>query len=175
MSFAEKTLEKNKKPLKDLEDVIATAIKKVGASKENELCKYLPMTSGGYMHHFTLRKMKFKKPSELASLIEQFIIKADKPIVVAPKSRAPRGSRKRKDQITFTRMQLERMLNIARLAGDKEIISVLSPKKSLASYKRDLILSIRQNRIDQELWNGYVEAVNSLNSNFQQDPLLSNS
>ncbi len=175
MSFAEKTLEKNKKPLKDLEDVIATAIKKVGASKENELCKYLPMTSGGYMHHFTLKKMKYKKPSELASLIEQFIIKTDKPTVVAPKSRAPRGSRKRKDQITFTRMQLERMLNIARLAGDKEIISVLSPKKSLASYKRDLILSIRQNRIDQELWNGYVEAVNSLNSNFQQDSELSNS
>lgn len=175
MSFTEKTLEKNKKPLKDLEEIISSAIKKVGASKENELCKYLPMTSGGYMHHFTLRKMKYKKPSELASLIEQFIIKTDRPTVVAPKSRAPRGSRKRKDQITFTRMQLERMLNIARLAGDKEIISVLSPKKSLASYKRDLILSIRQNRIDHELWNGYVEAVNTINSNFQQDPSLLNS
>ena len=57
--------------------------------------------------------------------------------------------------------QLERMLNIARLAGDKEIISVLSPKKSLASYKRELIQSIRHNKVEQELWNGYVEAVNS--------------
>lgn len=164
MNLAEKTLDKNKK-LKDLEDVIFRAIKKVGASKENELCKYIPMPVGeGYMHHFTLKKMKYKKPSELAALIEQYIIKADKPLVIAPKHRAPRGSRKRKDQITFSRLQLERMLNIARLAGDKEIISILSPKKSLATYKRDLIQSIRQNRIDNDLWNGYIEAVTAVNN-----------
>ena len=150
-----------KKNLKELEDTISKAIKKVGAKKENELCKYLPMDCGGYMHHFTLRKMKYKKPSELASLIERFIIKAEKPIIVPPKPRAARGSRKRRDQLTFTRIQLERMLNIARLAGDKEIISVLSPKKSLASYKRELIQSIRQNRVDQELWNGYAETINA--------------
>lgn len=169
MNLSEKTLEKNKK-LKDLEDVIAKAIKKVGASKENELCKYIPMPLGdGYMHHFTLKKMKNKKPSELASLIEKFIIKTDKPIVVAPKQRAPRGSRKRKDQITFSRMQLERMLNIARLAGDKEIISILSPKKSLATYKRELIQSIRQNKVEHELWNGYLEAVAALNAFHQEN------
>lgn len=169
----DKNVDKNKK-IKDLEDVIARAIKKVGARKENELCKYLPMTSGGYMHHFTLRKMKIKKPSELASLIEEFIIKNDKPLIVPPKQRAPRGSRKRKDQITFSRIQLERMLNIARLAGDKEIISILSPKKSLATYKRELIQSIRQNRIDQELWNGYIESINAVN-NAQQNELVKNS
>ena len=41
------------------------------------------------------------------------------------------------------------------------MISVLSPRKSLATYKRELIQSIRQGVVDQELWNGYVEAVNS--------------
>ena len=146
------------KSLKDIEDVIGKAIKKVGAKKENELCRYLPMDEG-YMHHFTMRKMKIKNPQELSVLIEKFIIKTDRPRRVPPKSRAPRGSRKRRDQITFSRMQLERMLNIARLAGDKEIVSILSPRKSLAAYKRDLILSIRQNRLEQELWNGYVEAI----------------
>ena len=161
MNFSEKTLEGTKQ-LKEIEDVIAKAIKKVGAKKENELCKYLPMTSGGYMHHFTLKKMKYKKPSELSSLIDKYIIKADKPAAVPPKSRAPRGSRKRRDQITFSRIQLERMLNIARLAGDNEIISILSPKKSLATYKRELIQSIRHERIDHELWNGYVESLNVL-------------
>ena len=35
------------KNLKEIEAIIAKAIKKVGASKENELCKYLPMNSGG--------------------------------------------------------------------------------------------------------------------------------
>ena len=161
MSFSEKTLEKNKK-LKDLEEVISKAIKKIGARKENDLCKYIPINSGGYMHHFTLKKMKNKKPEELAGLIEEFIIKNETPEIIAPKQRAPRGSRKRRDQIIFSRLQLERMLNIARLAGDKEIMSILSPKKSLASYKRELIQSIRQNRIDLELWNGYVESVNAL-------------
>jgi len=61
--------------------------------------------------------------------------------------------------MNFTRMQLERMLSIARLAGDKEIITILSPKKSLASCKRELIQAIRHNKAEQELWNSYVEAV----------------
>ena len=152
------------KTLKEIESVIAKAIKKVGASKENELCKYLPMTSGGYMHHFTLKKMKKKQPDELSTLIQRYIINVDAPRAVAPKQRAARGSRKRRDQITFSRLQMERMLNIARLAGDKEIISVLSPKKSLATYKRELIQSVRHEKVDQELWNGYVEAINVFQS-----------
>ena len=87
------------KKLKDLETVIAKAIKKVGASKENDLCKYLPIETGGYMHHFTLKKLKYKNPQELASIIEEFIIKAERPIAVPPKARAPRGSRKRRNQL----------------------------------------------------------------------------
>ncbi len=152
------------KSLKEIEEVISKAIKKVGASKENELCKYLPMTSGGYMHHFTLKKMKKKNPEELSGLIQRYIINVEAPRAVAPKQRAARGSRKRRDQVTFSRLQMERMLNIARLAGDKEIIAVLSPKKSLATYKRELIQSIRHEKIDQELWNGYVESLNVLQS-----------
>ncbi len=145
----------------NVDDVITKAIRKLGAKKENELCKYLPMKSGGYMHHFTLRKMKTKQPQDLASLIERYIVNSDKPTSVAPKQRAARGSRKRRDHMNFTRNQLERMLNIARLAGDKEIITILSPRKSLATCKRELIQAIRQNRLEQELWNGYIEAINA--------------
>ncbi|MCB1080853.1 MAG: hypothetical protein KDK69_03425, partial [Chlamydiia bacterium] len=115
----------------------------------------------GYMHHFTLRKMKYKKPEELSSLIEKFILTADRPLVVPPKQRAARGSRKKKDQLAFSKLQLERLLNMARLSGDKEMISLLSPKKSLATCKRELIQSIRHGIVDHELWNGYVEAVNA--------------
>ena len=152
------------KSFREIEDIISKAIKKVGGRKENDLCKYLPMTSGGYMHHFTLKKMKSKQPHELGSIIEKFIINTDKPHSVAPKQRAARGSRKRRDQFAFTRNQLERMLNIARLAGDKEMISVLSPKKSLATCKRELIASIRHGKVEQELWNGYVESVQAQQS-----------
>lgn len=151
-----------KKNLKEVEEVISRAIKKVNGRKENDLCKYIPMTSGGYMHHFTLRKMKNRNPGELSTLIEKFIINTEKPTSVAPKQRAARGSRKRKDQVTFTRNQLERMLNIARMAGDKEMVSVLSPKKSLATCKRELISSIRHSRVEPDLWNAYVESLNAM-------------
>jgi hypothetical protein len=153
--------ESKTKNLREIEEIISKAIKKVGARKENDLCRYLPMSSGGYMHHFTLRKMKTKQPGELGSMIEKFIISAEKPGTVAPKQRAARGSRKRRDGYTFTRGQLERMLNIARLAGDKEMVAILSPKKSLAACKRELISSIRHGRAEQELWNAYVEALSA--------------
>ncbi len=153
------TVEQKGKSLKELEDIIAKAIKKVGGNKENDLCKYLPMDNGGYMHHFTLRKMKHREPQQLGSLIEKFIIKTDRPSSVAPKRRAPRGSRKRRDNVSFSRLQLDRMLQIARLVGDKEAISMLSPKKSLPLVKRELISSIRHGRVEQELWNSYVDCM----------------
>ncbi|NDD57914.1 MAG: hypothetical protein EBZ47_01495 [Chlamydiae bacterium] len=151
-------VETKTKNFREIEDVIIKAIKKVNGRKENDLCKYIPMNSGGYMHHFTLKKMKNRQPAELSTLIEKFIINSDRPSVVNPKERAARGSRKRRDQYTFSRMQLERMLNIARLAGDKEMISILAPKKSLATCKRELIASIRHGKVEQELWNAYVES-----------------
>lgn len=155
------TVEPKTKHLKEIEDIISRAIKKVGAKRENDICRYIPMTSGGYMHHFTLKKMKTKQPSELGAMIEKFIIGSDRPGMVAPKQRAPRGSRKRRDHLTFTRTQLDRMLTIARLAGDKEMVSVLAPKRSLATCKRELIAAVRHNRVEQELWNAYSEAVNA--------------
>jgi hypothetical protein len=128
MSAAQKEETNETKTKFSVEGTINRAIKKIGAKKENELCKYLPMKTGGYMHHFTFKKMKSKQPQELAAIIERFVINSDKPTSVAPKQRAARGSRKRRDHMNFTRNQLERMLNIARLAGDKEIITILSPK-----------------------------------------------
>lgn len=154
-------MEQKTKNLAELEGVIAKAIKKINGRKENDLCRYIPVTTGGYMHHFTLRKMKHRNPTELSSLIEKFIIQSDRPTTVPPKQRAARGSRKRKDLLNFTRPQLDRMLNMARLAGDREMVAVLAPKKSLPTCKRELIASVKQGRIEPELWSAYVEAVNS--------------
>jgi hypothetical protein len=160
------------KNMNEIEDIIAKAIKKVGGRKENDLCRFIPMTSGGYMHHFTLKKLKNRSPEELGTLIEKFIINSDRPSSVTPKSRAARGSRKKRDSMQFTRNQLERMLTIARMAGDKEMVSILAPKKSLATCKRELISSIRHGRVEQELWNGYVEAINSINNPQQTEALV---
>jgi hypothetical protein len=47
---------------------------------------------------------------------------------------------------------------MAKISGDKEMVSVLSPKKSLATCKRELIQSIRQGNVDEALWINYQEA-----------------
>jgi hypothetical protein len=147
------------KSLKEIEEIISHAITKVRARRENDICHYIPMTSGGYMHHLTLKRMKKQQPDELGAMIEQFIINKESPGRVTPKNRAARGSRKRRDHITFTRNQLERMLEIARGVGDSEMVNVLSPKRSLALCKRELIASIRHSRVEPDIWNAYIEAV----------------
>ncbi len=142
----------------ELENLIENAIKKVGARNETELCKYLPMPDG-YMHHFTLRKMKHKHPEELTKMINTFIIETQNPQAVPPKQRAPRGSKKRKDHIVLTKTELDDILALARNSGLKDIVSKLVPKRELRTIKRELSSAIRNNIVDQELWNAYCESV----------------
>lgn len=154
---------------KHLESLIQNAVKKLGAKKENDICRFIPSSAGGYIHHFTMRKMKTEQPEQLAQMISKFIINVDKPSSVKPKPRAARGSRKRRDQFLFSKQDIDRMLNMARLAGDKEMIRKLTPKKDLRSIKRELIASIRHGKVDQELWTSYVEVI-SLQNNFAMAP-----
>lgn len=151
----------NSKHEAKLEYLIQQAIKKINAKKENDICRYLPSSNGGYIHHFTMRKMKTEAADQLQSLINQYIVNVDKPLSVTPKPRAARGSRKRRDQYIFTKQDLERMLQMARHQGDKDLIRKLTPKKDLRSIKRELIASIRHGKVEQELWHFYVEVVNN--------------
>ncbi|MBA3816051.1 MAG: hypothetical protein H0X29_05950 [Parachlamydiaceae bacterium] len=150
-----------KSDAKTLENLIQQAIKKINAKKENDICRYLPSSNGGYIHHFTMRKMKTEATEELQSLISQYIVNVDKPINVTPKPRAARGSRKRRDQFLFTKQDIERMLQLARHQGDKDLVRKLTPKKDLRTIKRELIASIRHGQVEQELWHFYVEVVNN--------------
>lgn len=149
------------KTVEEIEKLLDKAIKKVRGSKENDLCKFLPGEGGGYMHHFTLRKMKTSEPTQLSALLQKFIINVDHPNILNPKPRAPRGSRKKRDIVSFTRNDLERVLELARQAGDKDLLAKFSPKKSLPSLKRELIRTIREGKVIPELWNAYAEAINS--------------
>ncbi len=157
---------KNKsKSEEQLEQLIDKALEKLGTESENEICRYLPV-NGGYMHHFTLRKMKTEAPEELVDMINKFIVKTTKPTRVPHKPRAARGSRKRGDNLSLNNNDLKRLLNIARLANDQEMIRKLTPRRSLASVKRELMRTIRQGKVDQELWNQYVETVNHQDDDF---------
>lgn len=142
---------------KQLDNLIHAAVKKIGGKKENDICHYLPVPTGGYIHHFTMRKMKGENPQQLAEMINKYIIQTSNPHAVTPKSRAARGSRKRRDIFTFSKSDLEKMLYMARQAGDKEMVRKLTPRKDLKTIKRELISSIRHGRVEQDLWNLYAE------------------
>jgi hypothetical protein len=155
----------NKIDLKALDALIQTAAKKVGAKKENDICRYIPSPTGiGYIHHFTMRKMRTEEPEQLQALLNKHIINVDKPMSVSPKPRAARGSRKRRDQLLFSKTDIERLLGMARQTGDSEMIRKLTPKKDLRTIKRELISSIRHGRIEQELWLSYTETLNHHNA-----------
>lgn len=171
MSF---THEKEKIDSKQLESLIHSAVKKIGGRKENDICRYLPVSTGGYIHHFTMRKMKTEEPDQLRAMITKYIINTDRPSTVPPKQRAARGSRKRRDQFLFSKQDIERMLNMARLAGDKEMIRKLTPKKDLRTIKRELIASIRHGKVEQDLWSCYVETINNQNFAIAGMPSLQN-
>ncbi|MCH9610142.1 MAG: hypothetical protein S4CHLAM81_07450 [Chlamydiales bacterium] len=146
----------------ELEKLLEKAIRKVAGAKENDLCKYLPGPTGGYMHHFTMRKLKNSDPEQLFKLIEEHIVQAATPHALDPKPRAPRGSRKRRDFISFSRTDIEKVLELARKTGDTDLLARFSPKRSLPALKKELVRSIRANQICPELWNSYVESITTL-------------
>src|SRR6185503_17907452 len=103
----------NEKEHSQLAQLIENALRKIEGRKENELCKFLPGESGGYMHHFTLKKLKNSDPQQLFELLQKFVINTTKPKILAPKPRAPRGSRKKREVISFTRTDIEKVLDLA--------------------------------------------------------------
>ena len=146
---------------KQLEQLIQAAIKKIGGSKENDICHYLPVATGGYIHHFTMRKMKSEDPKQLSESISKYILNTSQPQEVSPKPRAARGSRKRRDLFVLSKHDVERMRHMALQAGDKEMVRKLTPKKDSKTIRRELLSSIRHGKIEPELWDMYVEAMNN--------------
>jgi len=147
---------------KEMDEMISKAIRKIAGTKENDLCKYLPGPNGGYIHHFTMRKIKNSNPEQLFSLLKDYIVNSDAPKALDPKPRAPRGSRKRRDFAIFTRTDIEKVLDLARRVGDDDLMARFSPKRSLPSIKRELLRSVREGRVNQDLWTAYCDAISTL-------------
>ncbi len=145
-----------KESTQEMESHLHKALKKLGVKDENSICHYLPGPKGGYIHHFTMRKMRQQEPHTLVELLKKHILDQTHPKPLTPKARAPRGSRKRKDVLQLNPTAIERLLHLARVAGDREAVAMLTPKRSIAACRRELITSIRAGRVDHELWNAYV-------------------
>ena len=144
----------------EIEQVIGQAIKKIGADRENELCRYLPGPSGGYIHHFTLKKMKTEAPVKLLTLLKDYIVNPAVAKKLPHKPRAPRGSRNR--LVNFSRQEMDRLLQVVLKEGDTELLKKLTPKPTLKSIKRQLLQSIKNERADVALWNAFVDQVQAV-------------
>lgn len=142
---------------KHLEQLIERAIKKVGVRKENDICRFIPGPKGGYIHHFSMRKMKHEDPEGLTQLLNKYILNLDHPHKQPPKARAPRGSRKRKDHLPLSKQDIDLLLSLARKSGEKDIIRKLAPRRDLKTLKRELIATIKHGRVDEDLWQSYAE------------------
>jgi hypothetical protein len=140
----------------ETEDLIKKALKKIGGNKEKDICKYLPAETEGYMHHFTLRKIKKTNPNELRSLIQEFILESPTPRIIDPKPRARRNK-----SLSLNQSDLKLILKLAQKTGDKHLLSKLGAKLSLPRIKRELIKSIKEDRVEEELWYSYIQALES--------------
>src|SRR5690349_859262 len=107
------------------EELIQKALKKIGGEKEKDICKYLPAETEGYMHHFTLRKIKKTNPKELFSLIQEFILESPSPRPIDPKPRARRNK-----SLSLNQADLKLILKLAQKTGDKHLLSKLGAKLS---------------------------------------------
>jgi DNA topoisomerase VI subunit B len=144
-----------------IEQLVERAIKKVGAKKANDICRYIPGPKGGYIHHFSLKKICNEDPKQFVELVNKFILDCDHPKKQPPKPRAPRGSRKRKEPLSLSQQDLELLLTLARKSGAKDIVQKLTPRKNFRSIKRELIASIREDRIEEGLWRSYSDVIMS--------------
>jgi hypothetical protein len=142
----------------ELETVLSSAMKKIGGKDENSICRYLPGKSGGYIHHFTFRKLKKNEPDQLSELLKRYILNADSPIEMNPKRRAARGSRKRKDAYLVPKTEFDQILQIARSAGHSDLIRKLMRPRDLKTAQKELVAAVKRGIIDHELWNSFVEA-----------------
>lgn len=140
----------------NIEKTIEEALNKVQKKQEKELCRYLPGKTGGYLHHFSMRKLKKNNPDELRALINEFILHPPQPRSLDPKPRARRGLR---NKLALDQTDIQAILKLALKTGDEHLLSKLKSKQSLAHLKRDLIRSIKANRVDEALWHSYAETV----------------
>jgi len=147
------------KAVRETEELIKQALKKIGGDKEKDICKYIPSNTEGYMHHFTLRKIKKTSPTQLRRLIEEFILTPPSPRIIDPRPRARRNK-----SLAFNQADLKLILKLAQKAGDKHLLSKLGSKLSLPKIKRELIKSIKEERLEEELWYSYLQALESSTS-----------
>lgn len=116
-----------------LENLIQEAISKVNGKNETNICRFIPsrLSSGGYMHHFTLKKMKREHPEELYDLIQAYIIQIDQPQEISAKPPERPCTYIKKQLFTVTEAEMDRIIDLATRAQDLELLEIMRMKEAL--------------------------------------------
>ena len=141
-----------------IETTITEALERTGVNKEYTLCRYLPSNDEGPMHHQTMRKMKKNNPEKLKELLRAFIINASSVKQLDSKPRIYRKSGKN-HAFNFDESTLKKIVQMAEEKGDEELLKQLRPKRSFTAVKKEFMRTVREDKIDEGLWENYKESL----------------
>lgn len=160
-----------------LEEFIKKAMNKLSVRKENQLCLYIPY-SDSRLHHFTYQQLKKSDPEKIKSLLQEHILeKKPKKVKINYKPRAKQTDTDQnspstqttekpletsKSQITQLEEMLQKFINALdsrTIHGNPEPLHAKAGDRYLRTLQNQLIKAIRQKRVDHELWDAYIELV----------------
>ena len=142
----------------EIDSTIAQATKKAKVSSMNELCKYIPDEDGYRMHHFSLKKLKQADPSKLATLLNKNILE---PQSLKEIQGRPRTPGKKKAKLDLGAAEIQALLKLARQSNNTALVEKLQSSLPFSALKKQMLQSIKDEKIDIELWNSYVEFLRS--------------
>lgn len=157
-------IENQKQSLEELNECIHRAMNKVTVQKETDLCRFIP-GSKGRLHHFAFTKLKATQPLELQKMIQEHILEIETPEHFSRKNKVEPIIKKFLE-VKFKRSQINRMLEILKNSGDKELIAMFSPYQTLEQAQKSIIDMVRAKEVDQDLWATYVKLVQEKTDNF---------
>ncbi|MCP5490151.1 MAG: hypothetical protein H7A42_03425 [Chlamydiales bacterium] len=167
-----------------LEDIINLAMerKSLNLQKESDLCWFIPSENGGYLFYSTYRSLKQKDPEKLKNLIQTYIVSPTSPKRFPPTPRksssrkpsfinSPQPSQEESSKVehllektsqsidTMSEM-LKSFLESENFPERKRSTPIQSQEnRILQTIQNQLIKQIRRKEVDFELWDTYVELI----------------
>lgn len=145
-----------------VEALISNAKLKLRAGKDSELCPYLPGSDGMALHHFTFEKLRKTNPEQLATLIKQHILDAKSPEKCPGRPREKRAvasAHRSKSGIEFSQSELATLIELLKSSGKSDLLEkVAKHRDNFSEARRDLMESIKQRKLQPELWEAYAAA-----------------
>ena len=114
-----------------LTQAIQIAMAKLNLSNEAHLSHYIPDEEGRRLHHLTIKRLKKENPKQLRGMLEKFILFPDKPQLLPTRIRQGKQI-----SISFSRSQLNQLIDVVTASGDEDLINLLRPYQSFEEVQR---------------------------------------